>query len=139
MDHKSLEYIKTAKHLNSRQARWVLFFSSFNFFLSYHPGSRNGKPDAVSRHFEKEGETSKPDTILPSQCVITTDKFSGKQDVLEALCQYPSPSNKPRRKLLSLCLSIPRWAYASRLACHPGVSHMVDSVRLRLWWPSHAG
>ncbi|KAM3623773.1 uncharacterized protein V6R79_015393, partial [Siganus canaliculatus] len=30
-DHKNLEYISTAKRLNSRQARWALFFTRFNF------------------------------------------------------------------------------------------------------------
>uniref|UniRef100_A0A8C6PYA9 Reverse transcriptase RNase H-like domain-containing protein n=1 Tax=Nothobranchius furzeri TaxID=105023 RepID=A0A8C6PYA9_NOTFU len=33
-DHRNLEYIKTAKRLNSRQARWALFFSRFNITLS---------------------------------------------------------------------------------------------------------
>ena len=30
-DHKNLEYIKSAKRLNSRQARWSIFFSRFTF------------------------------------------------------------------------------------------------------------
>lgn len=49
-DHRNLEYIQTAKRLNSRQARWALFFGRFNFTLSYRPGSKNIKPDALSRH-----------------------------------------------------------------------------------------
>ena len=36
-DHKNLEYIRSAKRLNSRQARWALFFNRFNFSLSYRP------------------------------------------------------------------------------------------------------
>ncbi|KAI3369484.1 hypothetical protein L3Q82_007699 [Scortum barcoo] len=32
-DHKNLEYLKSAKRLNSRQARWELFFSRFRFTL----------------------------------------------------------------------------------------------------------
>ncbi|KAI3355594.1 hypothetical protein L3Q82_018423 [Scortum barcoo] len=36
-DHKNLEYLKSAKRLNSRQARWALFFSRFRFTLSYRP------------------------------------------------------------------------------------------------------
>lgn len=28
-DHKNLEYIRSAKRLNSRQARWALFFYTF--------------------------------------------------------------------------------------------------------------
>ncbi|KAF7656700.1 hypothetical protein LDENG_00037160 [Lucifuga dentata] len=47
-DHKNLEYICTAKRLNSRQASWSLFFTRFNFILSYHPGSHNIKPDTLS-------------------------------------------------------------------------------------------
>ncbi len=48
-DHKNLEYIKSAKRLNSRQARWALFFGRFDFSISYRPGSKNIKPDAVSK------------------------------------------------------------------------------------------
>lgn len=38
-NNKNLEYICSAKRLNSRQACWPLFFTCFNFTLSYHPGS----------------------------------------------------------------------------------------------------
>ena len=48
-DHRNLEYLHTAKLLNPRQARWSLFFNRFNFTLSYRPGSKNIKPDALSR------------------------------------------------------------------------------------------
>ncbi|KAI3375592.1 hypothetical protein L3Q82_003912 [Scortum barcoo] len=43
-DHKNLAYIQTAKRLNSRQARWALFFSRFDFALTYRPGSRKSSP-----------------------------------------------------------------------------------------------
>ncbi len=51
-DHKNLEYIQSAKRLNSRQARWALFFGRFDFSISYRPGSKNIKPDALSRIFD---------------------------------------------------------------------------------------
>lgn len=38
-----LECVKSAKRLTSHQARWALFFSRFDFTLSYHPGSKNTK------------------------------------------------------------------------------------------------
>ncbi|KAI3356793.1 hypothetical protein L3Q82_003459 [Scortum barcoo] len=53
-DHKNLEYLKSVKRLNSRQARWALFFGRFRFTLSYRPGSQNAKPDALSRLYEPE-------------------------------------------------------------------------------------
>lgn len=48
-DHKNLEYLRSAKHLNPRQAPWALFFTRFNFIVTYRPGSKNGKADALSR------------------------------------------------------------------------------------------
>ena len=52
-DHKNVEYVQTMKRRNSRQARWALFFTRFNFILTYRPGSKNIKPDALSRVFER--------------------------------------------------------------------------------------
>ncbi|CAJ0968449.1 unnamed protein product [Ranitomeya imitator] len=50
-DHKNLTYLESAKWLNPRQARWSLFFSRFDFVVSYLPGSKNVKADALSRSF----------------------------------------------------------------------------------------
>ena len=47
-DLKKLEYLHSAKRLNSRQARWALLFSQFHFTLSYGPGFKNLKPDTLS-------------------------------------------------------------------------------------------
>lgn len=65
-DHKNLEYLKTAKRLNPRQAR----FSRFNFDLSYRPGSKNLKPDALSRLHRFSVQSNAPEEqgfILPSK------------------------------------------------------------------------
>ncbi|CAJ0940100.1 unnamed protein product [Ranitomeya imitator] len=50
-DHKNLTYLESAKRLNPRQARWSLFFSRFDFVVSYLPDSKNVKADALSRSF----------------------------------------------------------------------------------------
>ena len=42
-DHKSLEYLHTAKCLNSRQVRWAVLFTCLHFTISYCPGSKNVK------------------------------------------------------------------------------------------------
>lgn len=47
-EHNNLKCLHTAKWLNPRQTRWVLFFNPFNFHLCYKPGSKNAKPDAPS-------------------------------------------------------------------------------------------
>jgi hypothetical protein len=47
-DHSNLEYIRAARRLNPRQARWAMLFTRFVFTLFYRPGSQNTKADALS-------------------------------------------------------------------------------------------
>lgn len=68
-DNKNLEYLNSAKRHNPRQVRWDLFFCRFNFTLSYRPGTKNVKPDALSHTMEDdEGRTCsrKMEFILPN-------------------------------------------------------------------------
>ncbi len=51
-DHKNLEYLRSAKRLNPRQARWALFFTRFQFTVTYRPGTKNTKADTLSRQAE---------------------------------------------------------------------------------------
>lgn len=74
-DHKNLEYICSAKRLNSHQARWSLFFTSFNLFFFYHPGSRNIKPAALSTLSKVlvDDETApNPNAILHAPHLVAT-------------------------------------------------------------------
>lgn len=71
-DHKNLEYIRTAKRLDSRQARWSLFFTRFHSSLSYRPGSHNVKPDALSRQFLREDKPAESPSILPPSCLVAS-------------------------------------------------------------------
>ncbi|KAL0155106.1 hypothetical protein M9458_049369, partial [Cirrhinus mrigala] len=47
-DHKNLQYLRDAKRLNPRQARWALFFTRFRFTITYRPGSKNIPADALT-------------------------------------------------------------------------------------------
>ncbi|CAJ0920365.1 unnamed protein product [Ranitomeya imitator] len=65
-DHRNLEFIRSAKCLTPRQARWSLFLNQFNFIISYRPGSCNGKADALSRiHSTETSPLTTSKTILP--------------------------------------------------------------------------
>ncbi|CAJ0950051.1 unnamed protein product, partial [Ranitomeya imitator] len=63
-DHKNLTYLESAKRLNPRQARWALFFSRFDFVVSYLPGSKNVKADALPRSFVPDS----PGQVESSDC-----------------------------------------------------------------------
>lgn len=69
-DHKNISCLQSAKRLNSHQARWSLFLSRFNFTLTYRPGSRNIKSNALSHQSTPEMATQEPENILLSSCVV---------------------------------------------------------------------
>ncbi len=82
-DHKNLQYLREAKHLNPRQARWTLFFTRFNFTISYRPGSRNVKADALSRiQGAVEGSEEPENILLPKMIVSPIETASQKSLVL---------------------------------------------------------
>ncbi len=134
-DHKNLAYIQAAKRLNSR---WALFFSRFEFTLTYRPGSRNIKPDALSRLYFSD-TSSTPDPILPPERVIAQLSWGIEKTVREAHQQQPDPANGPAN-----CLFVPdsvrsrllHWAHSSRFTCHPGANRTTTLLKRHFWWPS---
>ncbi|CAI5726875.1 unnamed protein product [Peronospora destructor] len=48
-DHASLRTAMKSPHLSQRMARWLSFFSEYNFVAHYKPGKNNILADALSR------------------------------------------------------------------------------------------
>ena len=66
-DHQNLENFLTTKVLNQRQIRWAQRLADYNFKIIYRPGTRGGKPDALSRRPEyrpEEGAEHRKQSIL---------------------------------------------------------------------------
>ncbi|XDV50904.1 hypothetical protein PO909_019890 [Leuciscus waleckii] len=137
-DHKNLEYIRSAKRLNSRQARWALFFGRFDFTLSYRPGSKNIKPDSLSRIFDRSELAPTPERIFPETLIISTLTWEVESRVKKALEGVTPPIRCPPNRLFvpeELRPDVIRWGHCSSLACHPGVSRTLYLVKQRFWWP----
>ncbi|KAI3365127.1 hypothetical protein L3Q82_010108, partial [Scortum barcoo] len=138
-DHKNLEYLKSAKRLNSRQARWALFFSRFRFTLSYRPGSQNVKPDVLSRLYEPEPTAEEPETILSPDRVIGLVSWPIEKEVQRAGRGKTTPEDCPRNRLFvpeALRSQVIHWAHTSLLTCHPGVRRSLFFIQQRFWWPA---
>uniref|UniRef100_A0A8C6PPJ8 ribonuclease H n=1 Tax=Nothobranchius furzeri TaxID=105023 RepID=A0A8C6PPJ8_NOTFU len=102
-DHKNLEYVRTAKRLNPRQARWALFFDRFNFNLSFRPGSKNIKPDALSRQYQQESEAMESEStfIVPPNLVLGVSRWSLERGIKAAVWDSTTiPSGCPPHCLL---------------------------------------
>ncbi|CAJ0958187.1 unnamed protein product [Ranitomeya imitator] len=82
-DHKNLTYLESAKRLNPRQARWSLFFSRFDFVVSYLPGSKNVKADALSRSFVPDSPgVPEPAGILKEGVILSAISPDLRQHVV---------------------------------------------------------
>jgi len=69
-DHQNLQSFLTKKVWNQRQIRWAQELTNYIFKIVYRPGSRGGKPDALSRRPEyrpEEGARHSEQSILKSE------------------------------------------------------------------------
>ena len=92
-DHKNLIYLRDAKRLNSLQARWALVFGCFYFSITYRPGIRNVKPDALSLQFSQDAPNV-VDNILPSSCVLGVT-WAVEDRIQQGLNADPDPGTSP--------------------------------------------
>ncbi len=138
-DHRNLEYLKSAKRLNHRQARWALFFTRFNFKITYRPGSQNTKADALSRLYESSTSNPNPELILPPSIILAPIQWDIMTEIAEAQNTEPPPAETPpnltyvpqplRQRVLSLVHSTPSSG-------HPGITATLQLLNNRFWWPS---
>lgn len=118
-DDKNLAYLRTACALNSQQARWALFLGRFHFNITYHSGSRNMKPDTLSRQFSLEEREPSKETILDPECVLGEVHWEVEAEGQEAV-QVQIPNGCPLGWLFvpqSAWSSVLSWGHTSRIAC----------------------
>ncbi|KAL3968321.1 potassium voltage-gated channel Eag-related subfamily H member 3 [Sarotherodon galilaeus] len=139
-DHKNLAYLQAAKRLNARQARWALFFARFNLTITYRPGSRNTKPDALSRQFAPDTDPEEKERpILPALCIVGTLTWEIERVVRDAQQQEPDPGTGPAGRLYvpsAVRGKVIHWAHTARFTCHPGRNRTVTFLQRLFWWPS---
>ncbi|KAI2648103.1 Transposon Tf2-8 polyprotein [Labeo rohita] len=137
-DHKNLQYLREAKRLNPRQARWALFFTRFNFTLTYRPGHRNVKADALSRIHSPDPVTDQPEPILPPAVFMAPIQWDLEAQIKDANRQHPAPPGGPEGRLFvpaELRVPLLDWIHTSPGSGHPGSNRTLSLVRQRYWWP----
>ncbi|KAI2654711.1 Transposon Tf2-6 polyprotein [Labeo rohita] len=138
-DHKNLEYLRSAKLLNHRQARWSLFFTRFDFQVTYRPGSQNTKADALSRIHESETPISSSETILPSSVIVASVVWDILTEIQEAQTQDPTPAECPDNRTYvppELRSRVLTEIHSAPSSGHPGIEATLHLVSNRFWWPS---
>ncbi|KAI2654702.1 Transposon Tf2-11 polyprotein [Labeo rohita] len=129
-DHKNLQYLREARRLNPRQARWALFFTRFNFKITYRPGSKNISAEALSRQFSSD-HPAEPEPIIPSNLIISPILWEQDNNIRQATLQEPAPPECPEGKIFvprSQRLTLLGTAHQSLGSGHPGTSRAALSV-----------
>ncbi|KAK3520117.1 hypothetical protein QTP70_014283 [Hemibagrus guttatus] len=130
-DHRNLEYLRGAKRLNPRQARWALFFTSFQFTVSYRPGSKNGKADALSRQFEAANESGQPDLIRPATAVLEPVQWDLVEEIRRSYADEPPPASCPPHKLFvpqQIRSQVMQWVHEASSSGHPETQRPADRL-----------
>ncbi|KAK3556252.1 hypothetical protein QTP70_007146 [Hemibagrus guttatus] len=140
-DHRNLEYLRGTKRLNPRQARWALFFIRFRFMVTYRPGSKNGKADALSRKFERANEPVLTEPILPPTAILAPVRWNLVEEIQRTHAEEPPPAGCPPTKVFvppQFRTQVMQWVHEAPSSGHPGVCRSTQLVRRRFWWPSLA-
>lgn len=83
---------------HTHQSRQPLFCSSFNFIISYRSGSKNTKPNTLSRQVSPEYVP-----ILPLSCVMGLVTQDVQYVIIEALWGEPNVGTGPPRRTYIPC------------------------------------
>ncbi|KAK3505885.1 hypothetical protein QTP70_003699, partial [Hemibagrus guttatus] len=138
-DHRNLEYLCGAKRLNFRQARWALFCTQFLFTVTYRPGSKNGKADALSRQFEVASKPVQPDLILPATAILVPVQWNLVEEIRRAHANELPPAVCPPTKIFvprQFRPQVMQWVHEAPSSGHPGICRSTQLIRCRFWWPS---
>ncbi len=138
-DHKNLQYLQEAKRLNPRQAIWALFFTRFRFKISYHPGSKNIKADALSRLHQPDPTPEEQEPILPHSIFTSPVLWKLDNQIQAATLIEPAPPGGPEGKRYvpsNLRLTLLDSVHTSPGSGHPGSHRTLSLLRNRYWWPN---
>ncbi|KAK3514007.1 hypothetical protein QTP70_001289 [Hemibagrus guttatus] len=139
-DHKNLEYLRAAKRLNPRQARWALFFTRFNFTLSYRPGSKNIKADTLSRLHSPDIATENPEPILPEGLFANPILWS--EETLPSRTPPPRTHQGARQDCSLFHGPAAPTSFTPRNTSlgtgHPGITGTLSLLQQCFWWPRMA-
>ncbi|KAK3522991.1 hypothetical protein QTP86_010489 [Hemibagrus guttatus] len=110
-DHRNLEYLRGAKHLNPRQAR----------------------------QFEASSEPVQADLMLPATTILAPVRWNLVEEIRRAHADEPPPAGCPPTKIfvpLQFRLQVMQWVHEAPSSGHPGIRRSTQLIRHRFWWPS---
>lgn len=116
-----------------------MFFARFNFHITYRPGTKNVKLDALSKQFSMTDQPKTETHILPYSCFMGALTWAIDNDIKEAQKTKPDPGNGPRGKIFilsSVKSKVLDWIHGLYFTCHLGTNRVIYFSERYFWWPS---
>ncbi|KAK3526426.1 hypothetical protein QTP70_025456 [Hemibagrus guttatus] len=109
------------------------------FTVSYRPGSKNGKADALSWQSEVAGDLGQPELILPVTALLAPVRWDLLGEIRRAHAEEPPPTDCPPCRLFvpsQFQPQVMRWVHEAPSSGHPGTRRAAQLVSRQFWWPS---
>lgn len=122
-DHKNLEYLRSAKRLNPRQA--------------YRPDSKNTKADALSRQTEETNVPKSEENIILEKLLVALVQWDNLTEITQINVQSHPPSECPHDRTfvpVPLRTKLLHQVHATLSSGHPGITATLHLLRNRFWW-----
>ncbi len=114
-----------------------MFFTRFNFAVTYCPGTKNIKADALSRQTDQTSYPKTEENIIPETLLVAPVQWDIMTEIAQINRQNPPPRNCPpelsyvpetlRKKLLQQVHNFPSSG-------HPGINATIQLLKNRFWW-----
>ncbi|KAK3566683.1 hypothetical protein QTP86_003193 [Hemibagrus guttatus] len=117
----------------------ALFFTRFQFMVTYQPGTKNGKASVLSHWHYPVSTPSSPEPILPPAIILllAPDRWDIEEEIRQAQENEPPPPACPPTKLFVPAPLRPRemrWVNEMPSSGHPGIRCTVALVSKRFWF-----
>ncbi len=119
--------------------RWSLFFTRFDFRITYHPGSQNTKADALSRLYESSTLTPSQEFILQSSIILAPIQWDIMTEITNAQITEPPPVETPPNLIYvpqALRQRVIHLVHSTPSSGHPGIAATLQLLNNHFWWPT---
>ncbi|KAK3558208.1 hypothetical protein QTP86_013998 [Hemibagrus guttatus] len=109
--------------------------------VTYRPGSKNGKADALFWQFEADNESIQVKPILPATIILAPVQWNLVEEIRRAHADNPPCVGCPPTKIFvppQFHLQVMQWVHEAPSSGHPGIRRSTQLVHRRFWWPSLA-
>ncbi|KAL0161838.1 hypothetical protein M9458_041234, partial [Cirrhinus mrigala] len=110
----------------------------FDYTLTYRPGHKNTKADALSRIHSPDPPTEQPEPVFPPAVFVCPIQWPLDEEIAQATLKEPAPPGGPEGKTYvptSLRLTLLDSAHTSPGSGHPGSQRTLSLLQGRYWWP----